>query len=183
MWSSVAVCHSQTSRFTSALAEQQPFPWLYPYREDPQHTRLGQPVFRPFVPVSLAAGDRETPELEGLIDTGADAILTSDLMAEELALDLAENDGEQLHAVGGRTVLARYKTVTLRLHRHEAALDEFCQWEASVGFVSGWHSFGLVLLGSVGFLDHFTVTANRYSQAIAVEERDAFDNRFGIVTS
>lgn len=22
-------------------------PWLYPFREDPQQTRLGQPVFRP----------------------------------------------------------------------------------------------------------------------------------------
>jgi hypothetical protein len=54
-------------------------PWLYPYREDPQQTRLGQPVFRPFVPVSLAASDASTPELEGLIDTGADAILASDL--------------------------------------------------------------------------------------------------------
>jgi len=78
-------------------------PWLYPYREDPQQTRLGQPVFRPFVPVSLAVSDASTPELEGLIDTGADAILASDLLADELGLDLADNDGEELHAVGGRT--------------------------------------------------------------------------------
>ena len=63
------------------MADQKPFPWLYLYREDPQHTRLGQPV----------------------------------------------------------------------------------------------------LLGSVGFLDRFTVTASRFAQAIAVEGRDAFDERFGIV--
>ena len=50
-----------------------------------------------------------------------------------------------------------------------------------MGFISGWHSDGFVLLGSVGFLDRFTVTASRFSQAIAVEERDAFDNRFGVV--
>lgn len=41
---------TQMSRSTSALAEPKT-PWLYPYREDPQQTRLGQPVFRPFVPV------------------------------------------------------------------------------------------------------------------------------------
>lgn len=117
-------------------------PWLYPYREDPQQTRLGQPVFRPFVPVSLATDDASTPELEGLIDTGADAILASDLLADEL----------------GR-----------------------CEWEAPVGFVDGWHSFGLVLLGSVGFLDHFTIAASRFSQAVAVEHRDSFDDRFGVV--
>jgi hypothetical protein len=45
----------------------------------------------------------------------------------------------------------------------------------------GWHSFGLVLLGNVGFLDHFTVTASRFSQAVAVEDRDRFDDRFGLV--
>jgi hypothetical protein len=36
--------------------------------------RLGQPVLRPFVPVSILANDQATPELEGLIDTGADAV-------------------------------------------------------------------------------------------------------------
>jgi hypothetical protein len=109
---------TQMSRSTSALAEST-IPWLYPYREDPQQTRLGQPVFRPFVPVSLAANDASTPELEGLIDTGADAILASGLLADELGLDLSDNEGEELHAVGGRTVTARYKTVSLRLHHHD----------------------------------------------------------------
>jgi hypothetical protein len=167
------------SRSTSALAELKTT-WLYPYREDPQQTRLGQPVFRPFVPVSLAANDASTPELEGLIDTGADAILASDLLADELGLDLSENEGEELHAVGGRTVTARYKTVSLRLHHHDDPVIQR-EWEASVGFVDGWHSFGLVLLGNVGFLDHFTVTASRFSQAVAVEDRTRFDDRFGVV--
>jgi hypothetical protein len=76
------------------LAEQQPFPWLYPYREDPQHTRLGQPVFRPFVQVSLANGGESTTMLDGLVDTGADAILASDLLADQLGIDLAEHEGE-----------------------------------------------------------------------------------------
>jgi hypothetical protein len=111
-------------------------PWLYPYREDPQQTRLGQPVFRPFVPVSLATDDASTPELEGLIDTGADAILASDLLADELGLNLSDNEGEELHAVGGRTVVARYKTVSLRLHHHDDSSAR-CEWEASVGFVDG----------------------------------------------
>lgn len=50
-----------------------------------------------------------------------------------------------------------------------------------MGFVDGWHSFGLVLLGNVGFLDHFTVTVNRFSQAVAVENRGRFDERFGVI--
>jgi hypothetical protein len=71
--------------------------------------------------------------------------------------------------------------VGLRLHRHDGDPDQLQQWEALVGFVEGWHSFGLVLLGSVGFLDRFTVTASRFAQAIAVENHDTFDKRFGVV--
>ena len=52
---------------------------------------------------------------------------------------------------------------------------------AQVGFIENWHSYSFVLLGSVGFLDRFTITTSRFAQAIAVEEQDAFDERFGIV--
>lgn len=76
------------------MAEPQSLPWLYPYREDPQSERLGEPVFRPFVYVSLACGEQNTTLLEGLIDTGADAVLASDLLAEQLGIDLADNEGE-----------------------------------------------------------------------------------------
>jgi hypothetical protein len=97
-----------------------------------------------------------------------------------LALTWPTTRERELHAVGGRTVVARYKTVSLRLHHHDDSGARH-RWEARVGFVDGWHSFGLVLLGNVGFLDHFTVTANRFSQAVAVEDRDRFDDRFGVV--
>jgi hypothetical protein len=171
------------SRSTSASADPQPLPWLYPYREDTQSTRLGEPVFRPFVQISLAQGNGTTTLLDGLIDTGADAVLASDLLAEQLGIDLSDHEGETPHAVGGRTLRARYKTVSLRLHPRDGALHEYQEWEAQVGFVQGWHSYSLVLLGSVGFLDRFTVTASRFAQAVAVEERAAFDERFGTILS
>jgi hypothetical protein len=165
------------------LADPQPLPWLYPYREDPQSTRLGEPVFRPFVYVSLVCGEQNTTLLEGLVDTGADAVLASDLLAEQLGIDLSDNEGETPHAVGGRTLMARYKTVSLRLHPRDGSLHEYQEWDAQVGFVQGWHSYNLVLLGSVGFLDRFTVTASRFAQAVAVEENTTFDERFGTVFS
>lgn len=158
-------------------------PWLYPYRDDLQQLRLGQPVLRRFVPVSIVANDESTPELEGLIDTGANAVPASDLLAEELGVDLCDNEGEARHRVGGRDVLARYKDMTFRLHDPDPASDDVCEWLAPVGFVDGRHSFRFVLLGSVGFLDHFTVTASRFAQAAAVEERDAVDRRFGLLDS
>jgi hypothetical protein len=98
-------------------------PWLYPYREDPQQTRLGQPVFRPFVPVSLAANDASTPELEGLVDTGADAILASDLLADELGLNLGENEGEELHESLGDVFPWSSRACTLP-RRSNRAIDQ-----------------------------------------------------------
>ena len=174
----------RTSRSTtSALADTPPLPWLYPYREDAQSLRLGQPVYRPFVYVSLVYGDESVWNLDGLIDTGADAVLASSLLAVPLGIDLDDNDGEQDHGVGGRVITARYKTVGLRVHPSDSSRGTYIEWQAQVGFVESWHSDGLVLLGSVGFLDQFTVSASRFSQAVAVEERDAFDERFGTILS
>jgi hypothetical protein len=165
------------------LADLQPLPWLYPYREDPHSTRLGEPIFRPFVEISLACGAESTTVLDGLVDTGADAILASNLLTVELGIDLADNEGETTHAVAGKVVMAQYKTIVLRLHPSDAAEDVYREWQAQVGFVEGWHNDGLVLLGSVGFLDRWTVTASRFAQAVAVEDRDVFDERFGTVLS
>ena len=119
--------------------------------------------------------------LDGLVDTGADAILASDLLADQLGIDLSDHEGETPHAVGGRTLTARYKTIALRLHPSDAEEDTYREWEAQVGFIEDWHSYSFVLLGSVGFLDRFTVTASRFAQAIAVEGLSTFDDRFGVV--
>ncbi|MHB1468251.1 MAG: hypothetical protein ACYCU0_14735 [Solirubrobacteraceae bacterium] len=162
------------------MAEPPPLPWLYPYQQDPASLRLGEPVYRPFVPVALANEGRATSQLTGLIDTGADSILASDLLAEQLEIDIDDHEGQTSIGIGGRLASVRYKTVGLRLYPsgHD---DPYREWQAPVGFIPNWHSYGLVLLGSIGFLDHFTVTASRFAQATAVQDRDAFDERFGPV--
>ena len=80
--------------------------------------------------------------------------------------------GKTAHAVGGRTLTARYKTVDLRLHPADPTASHYLEWQAQVGFIGGWHSYSSVLLGSVGFLDQWTVTASRFAQAVAIEPRD-----------
>ena len=129
----MAASQPPTSRSTSALASS--LPWLYPYREDAQSTRLDGPVFRPFVPISLVYGEQSTWQLTGLVDTGADAILASDLLADQLGVNLDDHEGETSHAVGGRIAIARYKTIALRLHPPDAEQREYVKWKARVGFV------------------------------------------------
>lgn len=169
------------NRSTSVLADPPGLPWLYPYLEDADSTRLGLPVFRPFVPVSMVGPAASSPIYGGLIDTGSDAILASDLVADYVGLDLEDHDGETTHAVAGAVMTARYKTVRLRLHRPDSDPETFQEWEAPIGFISGWQNPSLLLLGSVGFLDRWTVTVSRFSQAAVIEDVDALDRRFGLV--
>lgn len=46
--------------------------------------------------ISLAQDNEITTLLDGLIDTGADAVLASDLLAEQLGIDLSEHEGRLL---------------------------------------------------------------------------------------
>lgn len=132
------------------------------------------------MPIALANGDQTTFQLTGLIDTGADSVLASDYLADQLGIDLDDHDGETTLGVGGHVAAVRYKTISIRLYP-KGEDDPHIEWQAPVGFIPNWHSYGFVLLGSVGFLDQFTVTASRFAQAVAVEHRDAFDDRFGAV--
>jgi hypothetical protein len=149
---------------------QPPQPWLYPYREDPRETRLsGEPVFRPFVCVSLANGEEHTALLDGLVATAASGVYASAELAEALGIDLSDHEGEVEAVVNGsdRTVTVRYKTLTLRLHPSDGSEDVYRQWQTKVGFIENWHRY--VVLGNVGFLDRFRVTFGGSSKAVAIE--------------
>ena len=114
---------------TSVLTEREQRPWLYPYRQDAQLGWRGELVLRPLLPVSLVNGDRETPRLAGLVASGADLTLVSDVLAEQLGIDLEDNEGEGDHLAAGGVVRARYKTIDLRLHAPDADLhspDDLC---------------------------------------------------------
>jgi hypothetical protein len=52
-------------------------------------------------------------------------------------------------------------------------------WDLEVGFIAQWRPLYPCILGNVGFLDRFTVTLSRFSQATAVEPMESFDDRFG----
>jgi hypothetical protein len=173
---------------TSVLTEREQRPWLYPFRQDAQLGWRGELVLRPLLPVSLVNGDRWTPRLAGLVATGADLTLVSDVLAEQLGIDLDDYEGEGDHLAAGGVVRARYKTIDLRLHSPDdlclhstdaaqdpnAAQDEYRpwrQWRSKIGFVENcWYSNGLVVLGSVGFFDQFEVAIGGPSQAVVIAD-------------
>ena len=165
------------SSTTPVLTEREQRPWLYPYRQDVQLGWHGELVLRPLLPVSLVNGDRGTPRLAGLVASGADLTLVSDVLAEQLGIDLEDNEGEGTHRFGIGEVKARYKTIDLRLHSPDAEQDgyrQWRQWRSRIGFVEDWPSNGLVVLGNVGFFDQFSVAIGGPSKAVVVEDPSAY---------
>ena len=174
---------------TPALTEREQRPWRYSYRRDVQLGWHGELVLRPLLPVSLVNGDRGTPRLAGLVASGADLTLVSDVLAEELGIGLEDYEGEGAHRFGIGEVRARYKTIDLRLHAPDAEQDPnagqdpdaaedaaeggYRQWRSRIGFVEDWPSNGLVVLGNVGFFDQFSVAIGGPSKAVVVEDPDA----------
>jgi hypothetical protein len=145
----------------------------YPYRQDAQLGWHGETVLRPLLPVSLVNGDRGTPRLAGLVATGADLTLVSDVLAEQLGIDLEDYEGEGDHLAAGGVVRARYKTIDLRLHAPDAEQDGYRQWRSKIGFVENcWYSNGLVVLGGVGFFDQFEVAISAFAHSVAVADPD-----------
>jgi len=163
------------SSTTPVLTERERPTWLYPYRQDAQLGWHGEQVLRPLLPVSLVNGDRGTPRLAGLVATGADLTLVSDVLAEQLGIGLEDYEGEGDQLAAGGVVRARYKTIDLRLHSPDAADSGYREWRSKIGFVENcWYSNGLVVLGNVGFFDQFAVAIGGPSKAVAVEHPSAY---------
>ena len=113
-----------------------------------------------------------------LIDSGAESVLAAGWLADLVGIDPAASEDRATIGIGGQVVEVAFVEVELRLHHvHDA--EQSMSWRADVGFVPGWLAPFPVVLGQVGFLDTFTVTFSRGAAMAAVEDWDAFDNRFG----
>lgn len=82
--------------------------------------------------------------------------------------------------IGGEARMIHPAEVTMRLApvAPEPGMPGV-EWRAEVGFFSSWTSAPWqVLLGQVGFFDQFTVTFSRQALHVAVEDTEAFDQRY-----
>ena len=156
------------SRCGSGLAEVElsAAGWAYDYTSV-EAPRRGQAVLRPVVPVNFSRSTDET--IVALVDSGSEHTLAAHWWADELGIDLsASNDRMQL-GIGGRSVEATFVHVELRLHRGHND-DDFISWYTDVGFLEPWDAQFYLILGQVGFFDHFTVTMNRRLLTVKVTD-------------
>jgi hypothetical protein len=156
------------------------FPWAFPYTEDVVSRTSAvteRTILRPAMKVTMVG--REEQSVLALVDSGSEHTLSGMGLARVIDAD-PDPDREMVLGVGGAWRKARFAEITLRVDAPDGFPDEHLEWEATVGFFTQWEPPWGLLLGQIGFFDHFTVTMNRVSQAFALEAVDAFDRRFGV---
>lgn len=160
-------------------------PWVFPYVAEPGREDVYQPpALRPAVAISLATVERaeETPKFLALVDSGSERTLAGPGLGRVATMQRGRSAEMQIK-LGGAPRTVRFGVVTLRLYRNVWSVDEapLDEWNAEVGFIVQWEPPWAVLLGQRGFFDRFTVTMNRFTQALALEPLEVFDDRYGPV--
>jgi hypothetical protein len=158
-----------------------PFPWLFPYVEDPGSAgRYGRgsprQVLRPLLEVSLPGLEQKVPLL---VDSGSEHTLLLKWVAQ--AADLQYEAAPKIAlGLGGETVQVSRVTASLRLHPPGGGLDSYVEWETEVGVLERWKPTWSGLLGQAGFFDRWTVSMHRGARTVVVEDSPTYDQRYGV---
>ncbi|HEX2295046.1 MAG TPA: hypothetical protein VHN37_07020 [Actinomycetota bacterium] len=117
--------------------------------------------------------------MAALVDSGSEHTLAAPLLARAIGIEPDETR-EFTIGIGGGPRLVRPARVTIELFPELDSDDPpLTAWDTEVGFFTRWDPPWAVLLGQVGFFDRFTVTMSRLAQALSIEDKDKFDERFG----
>ena len=163
-------------------------PWIFPYvvETNPEDHPLGRTLLRPLVEARIIGATASSNRVGALIDSGSDYTLAAPVLALEAKIDIRKGRSTRLR-VGGASRDISVVDTTIRLCDPDLSeVDGGCEggnaleWQAEVGFFEKWDDppFSLIL-GQVGFFDHFTVVASRFAQGLAIEPIDKFDAWYG----
>ena len=144
------------------------------YRAYPPATDV---VLRPVLEVGVVGPDDEVTAA-ALVDTGSENVLAAPGIARAVGA-IPRHETQIELGIGGRSREVRFADVQLRLLPPKGIQSPPVEWTAEVGFFTQWEPPWSLVLGQRGFFDQFTVTIHRGARAVAVEDFEAFDDRFG----
>lgn len=93
-----------------------PFPWLFPYQDDPAiagEPRFGRAVLRPLVECRLSAAE-VNERTWALVDSGSEHTLAMKWVAQAIGVE-PDPDREIVLGIGGQSIRVRFADVTLHL--------------------------------------------------------------------
>lgn len=138
----------------------------------------GRAVLRPIVTVRV---ETQRDPLFALVDSGSERTLLAPWIARDAGLDLTKAIRQITLGIGGDNVQVDLIECRLVLEPPAGLQAPSIPWEAEVGIVVGqWRPPWQILLGQIGFHDHFTVSMHRHAHVTAIEPYDQFDRRFGV---
>lgn len=123
----------------------------FPYIKFPSSNSKQKWISRPYIPLKII-GQKGIWEGYGLIDSGADKSLLNTEIAEEIGLDLDENQLENFSGIEGGKLEARLAKIRLQI----AGFEEI---KIVAGFVNS-AAVG-VILGQEGFFDEYRIKFER----------------------
>lgn len=90
---------------------------IFKYREEEGTT--DSVVYRPVADVEFKSKNNEWIELHPYIDSGADVSLFPLSFGRLLGLEIDEDEIKELKGVGGDTIAVVFKTISIRVGKHE----------------------------------------------------------------
>jgi hypothetical protein len=137
---------------------------IFPYirhRVDASSAIPAGEIARPEIPLRIISKN-DSVEITGLLDTGADHVFLSVLLAELLGIELDENMAESAEGAGGNELKIWPGEVELEI----AQAGEVHRWLTHVGFIDGGDDPAAAYLGQAGFLEHFVATFDYGEQTV-----------------
>lgn len=120
----------------------------FPYSKLPSHNPNLKWIVRPYIPIKIS-GPKRFWEGYGLIDSGADRCLFNSKIAEDIGLDLNEDNSENFAGIEGGTLKAKLHKIKVQI----VGMSE--EIEILAGFVN---SSGVsAILGQDGFFDAYRI--------------------------
>lgn len=157
------------------------FPWTFPYRPDPTLPETGgRAILRPVLDVTFDGLDVWTP---ALVDSGSRFNLAANWIARGLGIVLDDDDLCHRIRIAGATRVVSFHEVSMGIRPHLSSGDPHQRWSAKVGFIKSSWEPPWMILGQVGFFDHFTITMQAEVGAMAIEEPKKFRQRFPNATA
>ena len=158
-----------------------PLPWVFPYvtEVNVEDHPLGRTVLRPLVEVRVVGPGGPSNRHAALVDSGSDYTLAAPIVALEAAIDIAAGRSTTVRVGGASREISVVETSMRLCDPSFVGVEGGCEednslsWKAEVGFFSRWDDPPFnVILGQVGFFDHFSVSLSRHSQLAVVDEID-----------
>lgn len=120
----------------------------FPYLKLPSYNPNLRWIARPYIPIKIT-GPKRFWEGYGLIDSGADRCLFNIKIAEDIGLDLNEENSDNFSGIEGGSLKATLQKVKLQINGMDKEITVVAGFIDSPGVV--------VILGQDGFFDHFTI--------------------------